>query len=178
MLNFRLLHMSALMSANWKALDRQQLETTTQSEWLRELHSMTDRLKCYCVTLDVNVLGLHQCEVNVLTESERSLLGNEACFVREVLLFGDNMPWLYARTLVPMSTLTEQEEDIVYLGAVPLGQRVFSRTNARRDEIEVATVVIEGKTLLARRSRLWANNKPMLVSELFLPQAPIYHGNC
>ena len=31
----------------------------------------------------------------------------------------------------------------------------------------------DGK-MLARRSRLWMNHKPMLVAELFLPTAPMY----
>ncbi|MEZ8026231.1 chorismate--pyruvate lyase family protein [Enterovibrio norvegicus] len=174
MSDFKQLHVSALMGANWEAPDWQQLETTRKGEWLLEAHSMTERLQACCATLDVEVLGLHQCDMETLTSSERELLGHEGCLVREVVLSGDNMPWLCARTLVPMSTLTEKEEDIAQLGAVPLGQRVFTQANARRDAIEVATVIVKGEALLARRSRLWVNNKPMLVSELFLPHAPIY----
>ncbi|GAL16251.1 hypothetical protein JCM19233_7274 [Vibrio astriarenae] len=37
---------------------------------------------------------------------------------------------------------------------------------------------IAGHTLLARRSRLWVAGSPILVAELFLPNAPIYaQGN-
>ncbi|PKF51271.1 chorismate--pyruvate lyase family protein [Enterovibrio nigricans] len=174
MSNFKRLHVSALMGANWEAPDWQQLETTKVGEWLLERHSMTERLKACCETLTVEVIGLYEIKKNTLSEDERALLGDEACLVREVVLSGDEQSWLCARTLVPKSTLTEQEKDIADLGAIPLGQRVFNQANARRDAIEVSTLFVDGQELLARRSRLWVNDKPMLVSELFLPHAPIY----
>ncbi|ATF10319.1 chorismate--pyruvate lyase family protein [Candidatus Enterovibrio altilux] len=174
MLDSKQLYVSTLIGVNWETPDWTQLKTTDKGKWLLERHSMTKRLKLCCAILDVEVLSLHRCDVKTLTESERNLLGYEVCLVREVILSGDNAPWLCARTLVPMSTLTEQEADIAQLGAVPLGQRVFTQANARRDTIEVATVNIDGNILLARRSRLWVNDKPMLVSELFLPRAPMY----
>ncbi|WP_394212399.1 chorismate--pyruvate lyase family protein [Enterovibrio calviensis] len=174
MSDFKQLHVKALVEANWEAPDWQPLEKTKEGEWLLERHSMTERLKACCRTLTVEVLGLHDVEKGVLSDSERDLLGDQACLVREVVLSGDDVPWLCARTLVPMSTLTEQEQDIAELGAVPLGQRVFNQANARRDAIEVAHLMFDGQVLLARRSRLWVNDKPMLVSELFLPHAPIY----
>ncbi|WP_232312831.1 chorismate--pyruvate lyase family protein [Enterovibrio coralii] len=147
------------MGANWEAPDWQQLETTKAGEWLLERHSMTERLKACCETLTVDVIGLHDVEKSTLSDSERALLGDEACLVREVVLSGDDRPWLCARTLVPKSTLTEQEKDIADLGAVPLGVRVFNQANARRDAIEIASFVVDGQTLLARRSRLWVNDK-------------------
>ncbi|WP_325891356.1 chorismate lyase [Grimontia sp. NTOU-MAR1] len=174
MSEFKELHLQALMNASWEEPDWQTLETTREGAWLLERHSMTERLKAHCRTLTVELLGLHEIEQSALAENELSLLGEEPCMVREVVLSGDGNAWLCARTLVPKSTLTEKEQDIADLGAVPLGQRVFNQANARRDAIEVATVVVEGRSLLARRSRLWVNEKPMLVSELFLPDAPVY----
>ncbi|MDD1793508.1 chorismate lyase [Enterovibrio makurazakiensis] len=174
MSNFKRLYVEALLAANWVAPDWQLLEKTKEGGWLLERHSMTERLKACCRTLTVEVLGLHEVGKEVLSNNERELLGDQACLVREVVLSGDDTPWLCARTLVPMSTLTEREQDIADLGAVPLGQRVFNQANARRDAIEVAHLVCDGQALLARRSRLWVNDKPMLVSELFLPHAPIY----
>lgn len=174
MSDFKQLHIQALVEANWETPDWQRLEPTWEGNWLLERHSMTERLKAHCDTLTVDVLGLHEIERGALSESERALLGDETCMVREVVLSGDDTAWLCARTLVPMSTLTEQEKDIAELGAVPLGHRVFNQANARRDAIEVAHLTIDGTVLLARRSRLWVNEKPMLVSELFLPHAPIY----
>ncbi|STQ77887.1 chorismate--pyruvate lyase family protein [Grimontia hollisae] len=174
MSKFKELHLQALMDAVWEEPEWQRLEASPVGSWLLERHSMTERLKAHCRTLTVELLGLYEIEQSALSYDESTLLGDQACMVREVVLSGDGKAWLCARTLVPKSTLTEKEQDIAELGAVPLGQRVFNQANARRDAIEVATVMVEGQPLLARRSRLWVNEKPMLVSELFLPHAPVY----
>ncbi|WP_227631617.1 chorismate lyase [Klebsiella pneumoniae] len=50
----------------------------------------------------------------------------------------------------------------------------FSADNVKRDALQVGWVETELGRLLARRSRLWMNNKPMLVTELFLATSPIY----
>ncbi|MCC4785334.1 chorismate lyase, partial [Vibrio lentus] len=44
----------------------------------------------------------------------------------------------------------------------------------KRDALQVGWVIAGDERLLARRSRLWMNHKPMLVAELFLPTSPIY----
>ncbi|MFA0675363.1 chorismate lyase, partial [Vibrio sp. 10N.222.51.A6] len=59
-------------------------------------------------------------------------------------------------------------------GDVPLGLTVFSAENVDRDALQVGWVIAGDERLLARRSRLWMNHKPMLVAELFLPTSPIY----
>ena len=67
-----------------------------------------------------------------------------------------------------------QEYDLARQGEIPLGLTVFSANDVKRDALQVGLVELDGKQLLARRSRLWMNHKPMLVAELFLPTAPIY----
>lgn len=73
-----------------------------------------------------------------------------------------------------MTTLTGQEQDLAQLGEMPLGFRVFTDRSARRDALVVANVGTENQPIWARRSRLWLNDKPLLVAELFLQEAPIY----
>ncbi|RXJ73077.1 chorismate--pyruvate lyase [Veronia nyctiphanis] len=175
MTEFKSLYLSALRLAQWKHPDKSVFENTEKGAWLLEHGSMTERLKHHCKELSVTVLGISQCERDDLTEAEKALLNDEACVVRDVVLAGDGVPWVCARTLMPLSTLTDQEQDIAELGSVPLGQRVFTHATARRDAIEVTSLTIENQQLDARRSRLWLNEKPMLVSEIFLRDAPIYN---
>lgn len=174
MLHFNRLHINALVMAVWGGASWQKLMTPRESEWLMDVDSMTARLNGHCDALTVEIINIYEAKRSALSENERQFLGDEGCLIREVVLYGDNQPWLCARTLMPNSTLTGKEQDIAALGAIPLGKRVFKDGNTRRDAIEIARVELDQRYLLARRSRLWVNNKRLLVSELFLPQAPIY----
>ncbi|MCL4160667.1 UNVERIFIED_CONTAM: hypothetical protein GTU68_040621, partial [Idotea baltica] len=88
---------------------------------------------------------------------------------------GDDEPWVLGRTLIPRVTLEDhQHSDLSQQGNVPLGLTVFSAENVERDALQVGWVIAGDERLLARRSRLWMNHKPMLVAELFLPTSPIY----
>ncbi|MFD2177139.1 chorismate--pyruvate lyase family protein [Veronia pacifica] len=174
MTEFKSLYLSALRTAQWDCPDWQGLEGTSKGAWLLEPGSMTERLKHFCRELEVRVISLEKYPADTLTETEKHLLNDEDCLVRDVVLIGDGIPWICARTLMPLSTLTDQEEDIAELGAVPLGQRVFTHETARRDALEVTTLDVADGRLHARRSRLWLNEKPMLVCEVFLPHSPVY----
>lgn len=174
MSHFNKLHISALMKATWDRASWQSLMTAKESEWLMDVDSMTERLKSHCESLTVEVIGIYEATPCKLSENERQFLQGESGLMREVVLYGDNHPWLCARTLMPNSTLTGQEKDIADLGAIPLGLRVFKHANTRRDAIEIARIALDNRILLARCSCLWVNDKRLLVSELFLPKAPIY----
>ncbi len=175
MSNFKQLHMQSLARAIWAPPKWGKRNNTIEQDWLQDVSSMTKRLKSHCETFNVQLLTIEHVPSTTLSKDEMILLGQSACLAREVILIGDHIPWVCARTLIPMTTLTEQEKDIAELGKVPLGERLFADKSTYRDEIQIAHIDIEGKSLLARRSRLWINNKPMLVAELFLPDAPIYH---
>lgn len=172
--NFKQLHIDALHSANWFSPKELQHYLHHQASWLLESDSMTQRLKQHCNVLSVDLLCQYHLAGEKLTQAEKKLLGTEDCLVREVILLGDDIPWLCARSLLPASTLSGEEQDMKDLGTTPLGQRVFSVEGSYRDEISVAFVDMEQGQLLGRRSRLWIKDKPLLVSELFLPSAPIY----
>ncbi len=174
MSNFNKLHMNALLDAIWYGAIKQKRLTENERNWLMDAHSMTERLKKHCETLSVELLSLQDAKEHLLSEKEHQVIGKEGGILREVLIYGDNLPWLCARTCIPNSTLTGKEQDIAHLGSIPLGYRIFKEEGVRRDEIEIAFVEVNGRHLLARRSCLWVNHKVLFVSELFLPQAPIY----
>ena len=174
MLDFKQLHINALLRADWLSTDQAWQCSLSQKSWLVETGSMTTRLQSYCQQLRVDDIKQYDINSNQLTAKERLLLGDQRCLVREVLLLGDEKPWVVARTLIPYSTLCDKEQDLAKLGSTPLGLRVFSCTNSYRDSIEIAQIDMTTNHLLARRSRLWINDKPLLVAELFLPQSPIF----
>lgn len=159
------------------------------AEWLLEFGSLTEKL-------ERNINSKVQLEVlkeeHSLANSEESkILGvpeASQLWSREVLLFGTNQPWIYAKTLAPSSNAFLIES----LGTKPLGSILFSEKQLSRQFLEVRElnkehhlhqsaqsyeVAIEEK-LWARRS-LWQNpsdkNMELLVSEVFLPASPLYN---
>ncbi|MDG2733539.1 chorismate lyase, partial [Vibrio parahaemolyticus] len=109
-----------------------------------------------------------------LKQDESQLWSEQDCLLSEVILCGDNNNWVIGRTLIPRSTLVDQQYDLAQQGDIPLGLTVFSADNVERDSLQMGWVAVPEGRLLARRSRLWMNHKPMLVAELFLSNSPVY----
>lgn len=103
--------------------------------------------------------------------------------IREVHLLCDEQPWVFARTIIPVTTLRGAERRLAHLGSRPLGAVLFADPHMRRGPVEVARLR-PGQTVYAaavqgirrkpaeiwgRRSVFWLGGKPLLVSEVFLP---------
>lgn len=103
-----------------------------------------------------------------LYPEEAKWLSNRLGIERVVILKGDGEPWIFARSLIPFDLY--YHSPLQNLGETPLGLRVFCDPNARRDQLQLA----QCQTWWARRSRLWCQKRPLLVSELFLTASPAY----
>ncbi len=156
--------------------------------WLLDPGSLTERLV---------QLSHGQFRVQVIKQrmgrprlSEQRLLGMPArqqALIREVILFGNNQPWVYARSVIPQQTLSGRLRSLKKLDNRPLGALLFSEPGMRRGAIEVArqdtrtlplpsplhgvNAVISG-----RRSLFWLDDKPLLVCEMFLPEFTPYNN--
>ncbi len=174
MSKFKQLYKPLLDNAQWETPFSLAIEGTAFGHWLLEPDSLSRRLQRHCDEFTVSLIEQKKIDSTMLSADERELIGDVDCLLRKVILMGDGQPWVFARTLIPLSTLTGQESDLEQLGEMPLGFRVFTDSSARRDALEVANTGTQAQPLWARRSRLWINNKPLLVAELFLEQAPVY----
>lgn len=157
------------------------------SDWLLDPGSLTARLKSNCHTFQVKVLGqkIESCSEQDACEIIKQ--GSEV-LVREVILYCDDSPQVFARSLLPISSLTGEEQALANLGNQPLGQFIFSRPNLTRTAIEVgqfddkSTVMELARTLESKQvKRLWGrrslfhlDGKPLVVAEVFLPDALAY----
>ncbi|KDM92346.1 chorismate--pyruvate lyase family protein [Photobacterium galatheae] len=175
MSKFKQIYQPALDSVDWQMAAALTPAQAGLESWLHEQGSLSRRFARYCHQFSVRLLGQHPLRAQALKPGERQMLGDVDCLERCVLLEGDGVPWVFARTLIPLPTLTGDEHDLAQLGDLPLGYRVFTDQSARRDALQLAQTSLEGKRLWARRSRLWVKEKPMLVAELFLAPAPVYH---
>jgi chorismate--pyruvate lyase len=146
-------------------------------DWLLEEDSMTKRFERHCRKVTV----APQFEGFVTADDipqELSFLPLESRYwLREIILFGDGVPWLAGRTVVPESTLNGPETMLSQLGTRPLGRYLFSSSTLSRDFIDPGRAA----ALWGRRSRLRLSGKPLLLTELFLPESPLYQclsGEC
>lgn len=140
-------------------------------DWLHELGSMTKRLEQHCQRVTVVPYMQRYITQNSLSVDEiQCLPASGHYWLREVIIYGDNIPWLLGRTVIPQETLTGEDQQLVNIGAVPLGRYLFSHDSLTRDYIHIG----QQNARWARRSRLRLSDKPLLLTELFLPESPAY----
>jgi len=133
-------------------------------------------------------------EVKVIEESwqtqhsaeEQQLLGltdGQSVLVREVALHCFGMPWVYARSLLPDSTLVGPERELENLRNKPLGEVLFKHPDMQRGPIHISKLNAETvnqrlgdqldepltESVWGRASLFYLSGKPLLVSEYFLP---------
>ncbi len=155
--------------------------------WLQDEGSLTRRVIAHCADR-FSVCVKSQSWGRALA-SERQLLGMRpaaAALVREVELHCGSQSWVFARTLIPASSLQGGARRLAYLGDKPLGAVLFADPTVRRGLTQVARllpghVLFDGASagldpvpagLWARRVLFHMEGKPLLVNEVFLPNLP------
>ena len=100
--------------------------------------------------------------------------------IREVILLGLGAPWVFARSVIPLSTLTGRQKALRNLDNRPLGAFLFADPSMKRGPMEIARVPpgcfgtgcidLEDSNdyLWGRRSIFYLDHKPLLVNEIFL----------
>ena len=152
--------------------------------WLIDAASLTRRVTASCGgRFRVRVVSQAW---GTAYNSERELLGlgpRAACLVREVELLCDEVPQVFARTLMPARSLTGAARRLALLRDRPLGAVLFADPHTRRELVQVARFlprhrlfgVATGhlqqkpREVWGRRTLFRYAGKPILVNELFLP---------
>lgn len=137
--------------------------------WLYETGSVTKRFKQYGLPVTINIMFEGFINPEQALEETALLPAEPRYWLREVVLCGGGTPWLAGRTLIPES-VWQAVPQLRELGTQPLGQYLFSSAQLTRDFIEPGYV----NNLWGRRSRLCLSGRPLLLTELFLPAAPVY----
>ncbi|RPH25608.1 chorismate lyase [Buttiauxella warmboldiae] len=139
-------------------------------DWLLLEDSMTKRFEQHCSRVTARVVREGFVDSQAELPEADMLPASQRYWLREVVLCGDDEPWLLGRTLVPESTLEGPELALQQLGTTPLGRYLFSSSSLTRDFIEIG----RSAELWGRRSRLRLSGKPLVLTELFLPASPLY----
>ena len=154
--NFSMMDLSKL---NWHDIDYFDDVPKEVLFWIRDDQSLTQKLKKKYQDFRVEV---HKQEELEIYNHEINLLGNEENFiVREVSLYGDNQPVVFARSVIPKNT---QTDSIMKIGNKPLGEILFTNPNILREPIEITFQ----NNIWGRRSVFVMNDSRILVSEFFL----------
>lgn len=159
--------------------------------WLIDRGSLTQRLIKSCKLkqgkFHVKVYDETWAKPQLSEARHLGMKNGEMGFIRQVHLYCDEIPWVYARTIIPRATLHGELQKLTNLGTQPLGAVLFANKHINRGSIEiakltkkhtmfdVATTQITERTraqseeIWGRRSVFKIGSKPLLVSEIFLP---------
>ncbi len=174
------------LQTEWQSPDNHHLDDNLL-DWLLESSSLTAKLKKHCEHFRVKVLG-QKVEPCHPLEANESIKVGEDVLVREVLLYCDDIPHVFARSLLPLSSLTGEEQILENLGEQSLGQVLFNNAKLERKTIGISpfeskTSVVNlaeslgfnsQKKLWGRRSVFYVQDKPLMVAEVFLPGSFAY----
>ena len=154
---------------SWHYLDHAALHLAPPiwQDWLSNTNSLTQLIeKRTKKAVTVKVLSdKRQC----LTTDEQYLFNRplKRCRVREVYLCIDDQPVVFARSVLPSTSCTGINREILKIGNKPLGEILFKRGAAPILSRQITKIPSLG---YGRRSLYLFRGHPILVTEIFLPE--------
>lgn len=167
----------------WRQVNRyvQRCAPSEVAPWLFDSGSLTAKLKQKSQgELSVVVLRQTCLRANLSESCALGISPRSYCLVREVVLRGpQGVPWVFARSIFPMASLTGPLRHLRRMGSKPLGAYLFSQPALKRSSIQIAELAVadgEVPALLQKNRPLWGRRsiftlfgRQILVSEIFLP---------
>ncbi len=154
---------------SWVNLDHVALHAVPQiwQDWLSDAGSLTQLIANKTQsTVSVEVLSDHNQD---LLKDEALLFDKplNRCRVREVYLCVNDVPVVFARSILPTSSSTGINRDVLQLGSKPLGEVLFKKGKAPILLRQITEVPGLG---WGRRSLYQLRGHPILITEFFLPE--------
>ena len=146
--------------------------------WLFDTSSLTARMIGVCDgKFSVKVMSQRWQKMSADEAEVMSLSGIPSALVRKVLLCCDEQPLVYARTVIPASTIKGAQRRYANMGNRPLGAMLFADRTMRCEAVQVAKLPATSaiyrytkstEDVWGRRSVFRVAEKSILVSEYFL----------
>jgi len=153
--------------SSWKKYDN--INNDVQNEfvksWLLELGPITKRIsekKNFSLELLKDDVG----EVEIQDQRFIDSLAKEFK-VREVLLYGDKIPLVFARTIIPLLTIEKGLAELGKLGTRPLGDILFEKKIFKKEESAYASFELQQDIFWGRKIKYSVNGQPFSVMEVF-----------
>ncbi len=154
------------------SFDRKMTPSLSLQAWLQDPGSFIQRLRQYQLFPIVKVLRQ---DFSYPLQADRATLSftpRRYAFIREVEIRVANEALMFARTTIPLSTLTGKERRLAFLGSASLGSVLFSYPRIVRSAFEIKTcrmLQYSADELWQRQSFFYVKEKPLLLTEVFLP---------
>jgi len=153
-------------------------------DWLFDPSSLTKRLQHLC--------GAHEFRVQVISQRRDKITRHEAnnlglaarrqALVRQVYLWCGESAVVFARTIIPLSSLKGRQRRLAHLGQRSLGALLFADKTMSRGELQITRLdlpvvkdtaddrwLAADEKVWGRRSTFTVRGHQLLVSEFFLP---------
>ena len=88
--------------------------------------------------------------------------------VREVVLYGNTKPMVFARTIIPNTTIEKGFAELGTLGKSPLGDILFKKDIFTKENVSYASFEYKKKVFWGRKTKYTVKNLPFSVMEVFL----------
>ncbi|MHB1590496.1 MAG: chorismate--pyruvate lyase family protein [Sulfuricella sp.] len=151
--------------------------------WLLDRDSLTRRIQDRCAAFSVRHVRQRHGKA---MPSERHMIplgAHSRALLRDVFLYCGETPLVFAHSVLPAASLHGTWQALVRLGDRPLGAALFSNPQVRRTSLRFkklnrrdalyrrASTILPNPpaSLWARRSVFYLEGRPILVTEVFLP---------
>ena len=143
-----------------------QVKNDSIKSWLSESGPITKRISAN-EDFELNLLRE---EVDAVDEIEKRYLGNSIgdIKVREVILLGNKVPKVYAKSLIPVKTIKKGFSKLGSLGTKPLGDILFEKNIFNKIDVMYSSFVHEDSIFWGRKTKYLVKNLPFSVMEIFL----------
>lgn len=160
------------------------------ADWVLEAGSLTKRLRACCEeNFKVEVLRQMWGRSRPVEQAALGSRAGKRSLIREVVLYVDEKPAVFARTVIPYQTTQGRGRALLHLGTKPLGELLFNTPDVIRGPIEWTAlhphhilfqqaqpyVAEKVSSLYARRSVFYLAGQPLLVTEVLLFKALAPH---
>ncbi len=182
-----MVHRRRLRSA-WNRVDSGELHQAPREwqPWLSDTGSLTQKIE-HAIGQKLEVLVLRDCRQDLNSDESRYFhFKIKRCRIREVLLCANGIPLVMARSIIPSTSSSGSNYEVLCLGKKPLGAVLFVKTRmntANKPAREISRLdqnsVLWKKCFTqypdlpmvtwGRRTLYKLKGRPLLVSEVFLP---------
>ena len=134
--------------------------------WLNEPGSITSRIKSFS-NFRLKLLKDGPGEVDA-TEDDLIISNYEENNIREVVLYSDEEPLIYAKSIIPLETIRLGLGVLGNLKENPLGDILFSNTEIKKKYMLFAKFQSNEKIFYGRKGIYTVKGYPFSVCEIFL----------
>ena len=154
-------------------------------DWLLDTGSLTVKLELMCNRFELSLLGHQNIDLELKKSKPFFIFPKDGSWVlREVILWGDGMPWVFAHSLICKALMDKKGDNFAEKS---IGNFIFNDPQFVRSKFQLNYEKppenlskflnpFIGK-LWGRRSCFTTSKYAIIVEEIFLPQSPAYKTN-